>query len=334
MKTNLRISMSNRHEQRGFTLIELLVVISIIAVLVAILLPAVQQAREAAARMSCKNNLKQMGLALHNYHETYQRFAPGLIDGDPTANVGGYSWQVAILPYMEQPAMADTYALVAGQVPSSSHLTDYKWPRAFRCPKDEGAGSTTRLRGAGNYVAIYDSEGCLDYSGGGTSFAATDYQVKGNNRGMFGVNVAKSASLATDGLSNTIFVGERIDAQYANIRCAGVDVTKSLYFVFGGGSPSRQTYDEYLNENNSCIGYLIVNDIDKYLACYEPLQAKYSYLLTTSGRLATQLSSRHSGGAFGALLGDGSVRTVMKTVDKTVFDNLQNANDGNVVGEF
>ena len=102
--------------RRGFTLIELLVVIAIIAILIALLLPAVQQAREAARRSQCKNNLKQLGLALHNYHDTFQVFPFGMINptnGDlpgsprpPTDNTG---WYPMILPYIEQGALYNAF---------------------------------------------------------------------------------------------------------------------------------------------------------------------------------------------------------------------------------
>lgn len=102
--------------RRGFTLIELLVVIAIIAVLIALLLPAVQQAREAARRTQCKNNLKQIGLALHNYHDAHDCFPPGQIRGwNGSFDSGnGFAWGALILPFMDQ---ANLYNLLNPSIP-------------------------------------------------------------------------------------------------------------------------------------------------------------------------------------------------------------------------
>ena len=101
---------TQRSTQRGFTLIELLVVIAIIAILIAILLPAVQQAREAARRMSCQNNMKQLGLAMHNFHDTYGNFPVGVTDDD----MNNWGWGVYLLPYIEQNNIYDNMTTRAG----------------------------------------------------------------------------------------------------------------------------------------------------------------------------------------------------------------------------
>src|SRR5260221_10831944 len=152
----------------GFTLIELLVVIAIIAILIALLLPAVQQAREAARRTQCRNNLKQIGLALHNYHDTFTKFPPAMVrrtwgSGVPTqTHSNGAAWSLRIAPYLDQaplynifnfnaePAWADTsinaqlgapytnYAVVAGStVPP------------YLCPSDPGGDAAKSVKVAG-----------------------------------------------------------------------------------------------------------------------------------------------------------------------------------------
>ena len=101
------------HRKNAFTLVELLVVITIIGILIALLLPAVQAAREAARRMSCSNNLKQLGLSLHNYHDTYKVFPQGSRPGGRNGGRGA-SWYVRVLPYVEQTALAKKWRLISG----------------------------------------------------------------------------------------------------------------------------------------------------------------------------------------------------------------------------
>jgi prepilin-type N-terminal cleavage/methylation domain-containing protein len=122
----------------GFTLIELLVVIAIIAILIALLLPAVQQAREAARRSQCKNNLKQLGLALHNYHDVYNAFPQGHAQIQariPVASYEGRGLWVAILPYIEQTALYNLYNFDAHGLAQVPAVLNSKIP-AFICPSD------------------------------------------------------------------------------------------------------------------------------------------------------------------------------------------------------
>src|SRR5205823_7988334 len=137
--------LGRRRAGRGFTLVELLVVIAIIGVLVALLLPAVQAAREAARRMKCQNNLKQFGLALHNYHDAYGRMPASYYRAWPTSvgttfGTPGWGWGTMILPRLEQQALFDTLNVSTLQL-NASPLT--KLPAQtplpmFRCPSDTG----------------------------------------------------------------------------------------------------------------------------------------------------------------------------------------------------
>jgi prepilin-type N-terminal cleavage/methylation domain-containing protein len=112
-----------KRERRGFTLIELLVVIAIIAVLIALLLPAVQQAREAARRTQCKNNLKQLGLAMHNYHDAHGMFPPGMVDDDAYPNGGHTTGFTLLLPFIEETALYNSYNTRRGQQPNPGNTT-------------------------------------------------------------------------------------------------------------------------------------------------------------------------------------------------------------------
>ncbi len=190
--------------RRGFTLVELLVVIAIIGILIALLLPAVQAAREAARRSQCTNNLKQLGLAFHNYHDTFKEFPPYvLLAGDPAAyHWTSYSGFVGILPFIEQGSLYD-------QLKSSS-LDFYRrcddgavtpWHRvdpvsAFRCPSD-GDFPNTDYRGNSNYAMCAGSN-----IGWGI---AVD-----RRNGVFQRDAGTRFAGITDGTSNTIMCAENL----------------------------------------------------------------------------------------------------------------------------
>jgi len=202
----------------AFTLIELLVVIAIIAILVALLLPAVQQAREAARRSSCKNNMKQLGLALHNYHETHTRFPPGGIgwtftatSTDPQVNVMGPL--VLLLPYLEESAIYDqfnfseSYANPANVDLASNRISTYFCPSyaGNEMVSEHGyrGWNTSTSKAITNYLGVagYATTGNRISVTSGTSFP-------GNRQGIFWPNSDTTMAKIKDGTSNTFIMGE------------------------------------------------------------------------------------------------------------------------------
>jgi prepilin-type N-terminal cleavage/methylation domain-containing protein len=214
---------------RGFTLIELLVVIAIIAVLVGLLLPAVQLVRESAARMQCANNLKEIGLALHNYHNSEGFFPPGYIDGNtnpastPDNDVGpGWGWASFLLPYLEQDTVYNQIDF-SQRVGFGSNTAMSQLPlKIYQCPSDPlqqafpvyDSTFTNPIATVahGNYVGCNGWEECFWNAGGAGNPAGSDGlpgQYGSGGNGLFYRNSRNRIANVTDGLSNTIFVGER-----------------------------------------------------------------------------------------------------------------------------
>ncbi|HEY2154844.1 MAG TPA: DUF1559 domain-containing protein [Isosphaeraceae bacterium] len=193
---------------RGFTLIELLVVIAIIAALIALLLPAVQAAREAARRAGCVNNLKQIGLALHNYHQAHDTFAIGYVtspNANPDVTSPGWGWASAILPTLEQPALYAS-ANLALPIEDPANSTVVVTPLAvYTCPTDRFTGRFTLTDANNNPITDAQTNSYAGNFGRDVNIAKTP--DAGN--GLFVRNRSFGIRDITDGTSQTIIVGER-----------------------------------------------------------------------------------------------------------------------------
>jgi prepilin-type N-terminal cleavage/methylation domain-containing protein len=312
---------SRGSSRRGFTLIELLVVIAIIAILIALLLPAVQQAREAARRSQCQNNLKQIGLALHNYHDNANTLPPGYIWEMTTATVStattptrGWGWTVMILPQFDQAPLYNSFVFT-GPIPSTGiPATNCRTNlAAFRCPSDTGSETltmpATAQTASANKIVLTASQqfGRLNYVGVyGSGVTAT---TAGN--GTFWQNSRRNFRDYIDGLSNTIVVGERRTPTITNGLKIGGDA------IWAG-----------VVANDTVAGGLA------YQLGDTNLKLNYGVIQTdTTGVETRAFSSPHTGGGQ-FLMGDGAVRFIGESVSATIFQYLSTSSGNEVVGEF
>jgi len=330
-----------RRCDRGFTLIELLVVIAIIAVLIALLLPAVQQAREAARRSQCKNNLKQMGLGLHNYHDTYNKFPIGTRGAlTATPNIQGVNWRVSLLPYVDQAPLFNLldfsgsnfsgYAGTGGLTGGNTALQGLV-VTLFLCPSSSvspfinqpgfdnaGPGDTTANTMMHQYVGIAGSN--PDPSIRPSSCKSGTHGVICDD-GLLHWNRSTSTRDATDGLSNTMIVAE----QSGTVN----NVPISANYAGGWTGASQVVPLSALGENQAYYSAGVTSVRNGGINSKDPLPP-YS---SAPHQNNTILNSMHTGGIH-ALLGDGSVRFLSQNMAHITLLNLCTMNDGQVLGEF
>jgi len=333
----------------GFTLIELLVVIAIIAVLIALLLPAVQQAREAARRTQCKNNLKQLGLALHNYNDVSGRFPMAVTWGVKTGATWGphhHTWLTRILPYIDQASLYGQFNFnvsawdnVVGS-PTNRTLVAKSFP-AFRCPTETGVPSSTKNVGITSYAAAEGFDWWQRSAGG----AGPENDGGIGKGGIFTCNYSSRIADISDGTSNTVMVGEAtapgytggpgntnglglprsgdpflrsafVAATFTAALSAGTDHTDGTIKVHPDGSAITNWFNYGVGGVNQPF-------------LYQPV---FMTAHGISGEFAGS-NSLHTGGVH-CTMADGAVRFVSQNIDWTLWNNLNSKAGQDVVGEF
>ncbi|UUO09252.1 DUF1559 domain-containing protein [Blastopirellula sp. J2-11] len=306
--------------RRGFTLVELLVVIAIIGVLIALLLPAVQQAREAARRMHCTNNLKQIGLGLHNFHDVNGRFPPGSLSNNGT-RWGSPEWPYFLhftLPYLEQGAYHERLNNYTNAMAWGIAADHAQWQflhnlplEAFQCPSAAETGPkeiTGGLRLANsNYLGIFSG------SNDGESFADADAL----RRGLFGMTTEKKARRmadVTDGLSNTMIVAEYISGTPNDVRGCFITARAGCQFLQARNTPNSSIADE-------------LYDYDSGRFC--PANDPFCVGVANNDSNHASSRSRHPVGV-NFLRGDGSVSFASDSTALSVWQSAAWISDGTV----
>ncbi len=296
----------SRPSRRGFTLIELLVVIAIIAILIALLLPAVQQAREAARRSSCKANLKQLGIGLHNYHDTFGRFCRG--GGGPHSRASEYSGLISLLPTIEQNALFELWENGAYPRSWTGGPENVTQVSVFLCPSDPVPAPHGSAGGSAqkNYFFCYGTTAAGNYNQATT--------------GLFGIESYSRFRDITDGSSNTIALSERAHRQggsdvLGNTRHSVTPLDKSQCLSHVNGN----VYDDSASIVSWSAGSLWSFGHPHWNA-FTTITAPNGPSCSTGGDNPSNqsgiwsASSRHTGGVQ-VVMADGAVRFISENID-------------------
>ena len=360
---------SHRH---GFTLIELLVVIAIIAILIGMLLPAVQQVRAAAARTKCQNNLKQIGLALHAYHDANLRFPSGYVDGNtnnyasglgtPDHDVGpGWGWAAYILPYLEQNDVFMQINFNVGVGVGVNAQVSQTPLKIYQCPADpfqdsvvlyfwnnypfSGTSAPTVTVAHGNYVACCGWQECFNNAGGDAQVGvADDLGSSGDDglpsvpglicgsgaagAGLFYRNSMNTVYNITDGLSNTLIVGERCSTHSPSTWTGAVAGAMCPAWMAVGPPyvPNTPPWSSPVGPNGSAY------DNADWGEALVLAHGSYSHLPSADSPFydPDTFYSMHTPRGANYLFGDGSVHVLANTVDPFVYQYLTTIAGGEV----
>lgn len=304
----------SKRSRFGFTLIELLVVIAVISLIMSMLLPAVQKAREAARRLQCSNNLKQLGLALHNYHDAFQKFPPGYLSNGVTemqptdAETGtGFSWMTMLLPMVEQDTVYDDFDFSLAANDPANTDNQHHIIATLLCPSDNEMekkfimmdGSNEIEVGATNYVGVYGYGNARMMPGMGTGLLFRNSEVQFRD--------------VKDGTSQTLAIGERTQELHRSIWSAAMPG-----YTVNAGMEMMPMHME--GSSSLVLGHVGMDAMP-------PMMMMPMHHTPNSTSHVVNFSSNHPGGTnFVAV--DGSVHFLSDNVYYDVFRHLGEIDDG------